>query len=49
LRERFHDAFAETRAAGRKFLLHRETPVVPLSTSENVSNQLRRKLGARLR
>jgi uncharacterized protein (DUF58 family) len=49
LREQFRKTFAEERAAGRKFLLHRETPVLPLSTSEGVSEQLRRHLGARLR
>ena len=32
LRERFQSTFAEQRAAGRKFLLQRETPVLPLST-----------------
>ena len=46
LREQFRATFAEQRAAGRKFLLHRETPVLPLSTAESVSDQLRRHLGA---
>ena len=49
LRERFSATFAEQRAAGRKFLLQRETPVLPLSTSEDVAEQVRRQLGARLR
>ena len=49
LRERFRSTFAEERAAGRKFLLQRETPVLPLSTAESVADQLRRQLGARLR
>ena len=34
LREDFRDSFAEERAAGRKFLLQRETPVIPLSTAQ---------------
>jgi uncharacterized protein (DUF58 family) len=46
LRERFRSTFAETRAAGRKFLLQRETPILPLSTAEGVREQLRRQLGA---
>lgn len=46
LRERFRDTFAETRAAGRKFLLQRETPVVPLTTAEPAVDQLRRQLGS---
>ncbi len=49
LRTRFRETFAEQRAAGRKFLLHRETPVIPLSTSESVVDQIRHQLGARLR
>jgi uncharacterized protein (DUF58 family) len=49
LRERFRTAFAEERAAGRKFLLDRETPVLPLSTGEDVAEQIRRQLGTRLR
>ncbi|MEH6873012.1 MAG: DUF58 domain-containing protein, partial [Candidatus Competibacter sp.] len=48
-RERFRATFAEQRAAGRKFLLQRETPVLPLSTSEDVAEQVRRQLGVRLR
>ncbi len=46
LRARFRDTFAEARAAGRKFLLQRETPVLPLNTSEPVADQLRRHLGS---
>ncbi len=49
LRERFRDTFAETRAAGRKFLLQRETPVLSLTTAEPVSDQLRQHLGARMK
>ena len=48
-RERFRATFAEERAAGRKFLLQRVTPVLPLSTREDVAEQVRRQLGARLR
>ena len=44
LRERFATTFAEQRAAGRKFLLHRETPVLPLSTSESVADQIQKQL-----
>jgi uncharacterized protein (DUF58 family) len=47
LRERFRETFAQVRAEGRRFLLQRETPVVPLSTAEGVVEQLRRYLGAR--
>ncbi len=45
LRERFRDAFAAERAAGRRFLLQRETPVLPLSTAQGVVEQLRHQLG----
>ncbi len=48
LRDRFRETFAEERADGRKFLLQRETPVLPLSTAEGVVEQLRRQLGMRL-
>ncbi len=48
LRERFRETFAEARAAGRRFLLQRETPVLPLSTAEGVAGQLRRQLGLAL-
>lgn len=49
LRERFRAMFAEQRAAGRQFLLHRETPVLPLSTGEDVAEQIRHQLGMRRR
>ncbi len=49
LRERFRSTFAEQRTAGRRFLLRRETPVLPVSTEAGVAEQLRRELGARLR
>jgi len=49
LREKFRDAFAQVRAQGRRFLLQRETPVIPLSTTESAAGQLRRHLGAALR
>jgi uncharacterized protein (DUF58 family) len=45
LRERFRETFAQARAEGRRFLLHRETPVLPLNTSESVVGQLRHHLG----
>lgn len=45
LRERYRETFARRRAEGRKYLLHRETPVIVLSTAEGVSGQLRRQLG----
>jgi uncharacterized protein (DUF58 family) len=46
LREKFRDAFSQVRAQGRRFLLQRETPVIPLSTAESAAAQLRRSLGA---
>jgi uncharacterized protein (DUF58 family) len=49
LREKFRNRFAEVRARGRRFLLHHETPVIPLSTTEDVTEQLCRHLGAKLR
>jgi uncharacterized protein (DUF58 family) len=48
-REKFRARFAEQRAAGREFLLHRETPVLPLDTTRGVAEQFRSYLGARLR
>ena len=45
LREEFRDAFAEVRAKSRRFLLQRETPVIPLKTAEDVAEQIRRHLG----
>jgi uncharacterized protein (DUF58 family) len=47
LRDRYRDTYAEHRAQGRKFLLNRETPVIPLSTTEGVADQLGRQLGRR--
>jgi uncharacterized protein (DUF58 family) len=49
LRERFRDTFAEQRAGGRRFLLQREVPVLPLSSGEDVAEQVRHRLGARRR
>lgn len=49
LRERYRATFAEQRAAGRRFLLQRETPVLPLSTAESVVEQLCHQLGTRRR
>lgn len=49
LRAKFKETYAEIRAAGREFLLHRETPIIPLSTSEGVTEQVRRQLGAVMR
>lgn len=46
LRQRFRETFAAERAAGRRFLLQRETPVIPLTTAEEVATQLRHQLGA---
>lgn len=45
LRDRYREDFEATRASGRHFLLHRETPVIPLSTAEDVAEQVRRCLG----
>ena len=45
LREKFQGDFAQSRADGRKFLLQRETPVLPLSTAEGVAEQFRHRLG----
>ncbi len=47
LRESFRADFAATRAAGREFLLQRETPIIPLDTRDDVADQVRRRLGAR--
>jgi uncharacterized protein (DUF58 family) len=47
LRDRYRETFAEHRAQGRKFLLNRETPVIPLSTTEGVAEQILRQLGNR--
>jgi uncharacterized protein (DUF58 family) len=45
-RDRFRETFAEKRAQGRRFLLQRETPVIPLSAATGVAEQLRHQLGA---
>lgn len=47
LRERYSADFAGIRAEGRHFLLHRETPVIPLNTRDDVAEQVRRRLGTR--
>jgi uncharacterized protein (DUF58 family) len=47
LRNAFGDSFAAQRAAGRRFLLQRETIVLPLETTAGVAEQLRRHLGVR--
>jgi uncharacterized protein (DUF58 family) len=47
LRKRFRDSFTETRARGRQFLLHRETPVIPLNTRDDVAAQVHRQLSER--
>lgn len=49
LRTSYRETFARQRETGRRFLLQREAPVLPLSTAEDVAVQLRRWLGARLR
>lgn len=49
LQDQFRDDFANSRSSGRRFLLQRETPVIPLSTAEEVTNQIRRRLGVRPR
>lgn len=49
LRDNFRSGFAETRAAGRKFLLNRTMPVIPLNTVDDVAEQVRHQLGTRLR
>lgn len=47
-RERFEQSFEKTRAEGRRFLLQRETPVLPLSTEFEAVEQIRRRIGRRL-
>jgi uncharacterized protein (DUF58 family) len=46
---RFRQAFAAERAAGRKFLLQREMPVLALSAAESVTEQIARQFGNRRR
>jgi len=47
LLNRYRQTFAADRAAGRKFLLQRETPVLPLSTAFGAAEQLQNQLGVR--
>jgi len=44
-RAKFRQTFQERLARAKGFLLHREVPVVPLSTAEELSSQLGRYLG----
>ncbi len=45
LRDDFRDRFASNRAQGRKLLLDRDTPVLPLSAAEGTAEQIRLRLG----
>lgn len=45
VRDSYSASFAAEREAGRRFLLQRGTPVLPLSTAEGVAEQLRKLLG----
>lgn len=45
VRQQFQQEFAEGRQSARKFLLTRETPVLPLSTAEDTMQQVARALG----
>lgn len=45
LREAFRAGFAALRAAGRRFLLLREAPVIPLNTVDDVAQQIQARLG----
>jgi uncharacterized protein (DUF58 family) len=47
LRDSFRSGFEALRAAGRHFLLQRETPVIPLNTRDDVAEQVRARLGTR--
>jgi uncharacterized protein (DUF58 family) len=47
LRDSFRSGFEAVRAAGRHFLLQRETPVIPLNTRDDVAEQVRARLGTR--
>jgi uncharacterized protein (DUF58 family) len=49
LRERYSEDFAASRAEGRQFLLHRQVPVIPLNTVEDVAVQVRRHIGTAVR
>lgn len=45
LRSRFAEAFAAERAAGRRFLIQRETPVLQINAALDVADQIARQLG----
>lgn len=45
LRDKFRASFAEQRAKGRRFLLQREMPVLPISTETDVADQIAHQLG----
>ena len=45
LRTAFRASFDERLERARKFLLRREVPLIPISTAEDVAEQLRRLLG----
>lgn len=47
LRSRYRDEFAQRRAEAKRFLLTRETPVLPLRTDEPAADQIARALGSR--
>lgn len=47
VRTRYEQEFAQLRSSARRFLLTRETPVLPLSTAEDTIQQLARALGHR--
>jgi uncharacterized protein (DUF58 family) len=45
LRAAFHASFDERVRRAREFLVRREVPLIPISSSEDVANQLRRLVG----
>lgn len=45
LRRDFREDFTAVRASGRKFLLQRQAPILPLNTCDSVPNQVRNHLG----
>ncbi len=49
LRTSFRNDFTQRRASGKRFLLTREAPVLPLSAAEDTVDQVARSLGARAR
>jgi uncharacterized protein (DUF58 family) len=49
LRDRYSQNFSELRSEGRHFLQQRETPVIPLNTTDDVAEQVRRRLGKSVR